>query len=146
MPRTVEIRLGDKPYTVQQLRTRQASGWRKQVVEAFGEVVSPLLTVMDWKEVDLSDGQSVKALVDAIGPALLGAMDTVTDCLLAYAPELKGAIDEAYDDEIIDGFLGVLKLSVPFEAVSRLLSGSGSKTTPTSPSSPSASGGDGTTS
>ena len=28
-------------------------------------------------------------------------MDLVTDCLVSYAPNLKGAVEEAYDDEIL---------------------------------------------
>ena len=145
MPRRVDIRLGEKPYTVSQLRTRQSSGWRKEVVSKLGGIVQPLLTVLDWKDVDTRDAEMVQALVGAISPVLLDTMDVVTECLLAYAPELREAVEQAYDDEMLHAFFEVLKLSVPFEEIGRLLSGSGSKTTAISPNLPSASGADGTT-
>jgi hypothetical protein len=152
MGRTFEVRLGDQTCTVEQLRTRQASGWRKATWELLEGILKPLLTLIDWRSVDTNDAGAVQALIDSLGPAVLDSIDLVTDTLVAYAPGLKDAIEGAYDDEIMGAFVEVLKRALPFGELVRALSGavapsaSGSPQTPTSPSSPSASGDAGTTS
>jgi hypothetical protein len=148
MPRTVEVTLGERVHTIAQLRSRQAQGWRKELVGGpLGDMVRQMITVLDWREVDTNNADQLKTLIDSAGSLLLEAMDAVADAVSDYAPKLKDAVDEAYDDEIVTAFWEVVKLAFPFEIVMRVIKeASGSKTPPTSPNSASASGGDGTTS
>jgi hypothetical protein len=148
MPRMVDVTLGERVHTIAQLRTRQSQGWRKDLVSGpLGDMVRQMITVLDWREVDMNNADQLKRLVDSAGSLLLEAMDAVAEAVIDYAPALKDAVDEAYDDELVTAFWEVIKLAFPFEMVMRLIrEASGSKTPPTSPNSASASGGDGTTS
>lgn len=148
MPRTVEVKLGEREHTIAQLRTRQAQGWRKELVNGpLGGMVRQIITLLDWREVDTTNADQLNELIEGGGAILLEAMDAVADAVIAYAPNLGEAVDEAYDDEIIAAFWEVIRLAFPFEMIMRVIrEASGSETPPTSPSSPSANGDSGTTS
>lgn len=147
MPRSVTVVLGEREHTIHQLRRRESSGWRKALQAPVEELLGPVMTVLNAPDVELSDAEGLRNLGRAVVPFLTESVDRCADMLVAYAPNLREAVDEAYDDEIIAAFVEVLKLAFPFGGLRGMFSaGSGSATPRTSPSSASANGDAGTTS
>ena len=149
MPRSVTIRLGDTDVQLCQLRTREASAWRKSLEGPAREVVGQVSKLLNWSNVDLADSAALNDLAGAALPLLTDSLDTVRGLVASYAPELRETLDAAYDDEVVAAFLAVLRFAYPLaqltEAV-RGLTSLGSMTPPTGANSASASGVVGTTS
>lgn len=135
MPREITVILGEQEHKITQLRRRESSGWRKGLQQPIEELVGPIVTVLEAPEVDLRDAAGLRAVGKAIVPLLTESVDRCADALVAYAPYLEQAVEEAYDDEIIAAFGEVLKLAFPFGALRTLFRPTtGPETPTTSPS------------
>jgi hypothetical protein len=149
MPRSVTVKIAERDYEVQELRSRANEAWRKRLQEPFGALVKRLEGAGDT---DITSPRELAALVQDTAGALLESPDTLREMLFAYAPALEGdrerILEEAYDSELLDAFVQVLKLAFPFGGIVDKLAGLarlGERPAPTSPSSRSRSGGGGTT-
>ena len=144
--KTVTITLGEKEYTVNELPTRKNEAWRQQLMAQFTEIAD-LIQGAPTMTTSLT-AESIASLVRTISAKVVGSVDILTGLLFDYAPALasdRARIEEdCYESELMDAFTKVLTLAFPFGSlVNRLLSLSGSASTPTSPSLPSANGGSG---
>ncbi len=149
MGRIITVKLGDQEVQIEQLRTRQASEWRKQLQGPAREVIGQVSKLLNWSSVDLSDAKALDDLASAAMPLLTDSLDTVRDLVAGYAPAVKAQLDDAYDDEIVSAFIAVVRLAFPFaEMMSavRSMTSVGSSTQPTSQNSASVSGASGMTS
>jgi hypothetical protein len=134
MPKTVTVTLGEQQHTIEQLRRRESSGWRKGLQGPIDELVGPIVTILEAPEVDLRDAAGLRAIGKAIVPLLTDSVDRCAEALVAYAPNLRDAVDQAYDEEIIAAFAEVLRLAFPFGALRTLFRPTtGPATPPTSP-------------
>jgi len=112
--RTVKVTLGGTTHTVQELRSRENAAWRQELESHF-EDLAQLLD--DAPGLDLTDGQALAGLVRSVSGKLLRSVDVIRELVLAYAPDLEGALDEAYDSEMLDAFTKILGLAYPFGSV-----------------------------
>ena len=148
--RTVEITLGGKAYTVQEMRTRDSRKWRESLEAPLRASASGLGTA--WKGT-ATDVTELVPLVSQIAGQALASVDMALDKLCEYAPAVKSdrkRIEaESYDSEVIDAFWKVLGLAYPFgtllKGVTGLI-GLGRDALQTTPNSASQPGDSGTTS
>lgn len=124
--RSIEITLGDKPYTITELPSRRNAGWRKAIDKEFGGMLSVVDGIQnkDLEGVRMGD---VTALIRTIGTGLLDGVDTVKRLLIEYSPVLQADAEwieeNAYDSEIQEAFARVLTLAYPFAVlVEKILS------------------------
>lgn len=143
MPRTKDVVLGGKEYSIQQLPMRANREFRDRLAAPVEELMNLL-----EGNVDLEIG-SVSDLVSIIGVAknlLLGSMDILLEALFAYSPELRADRErieaEAYDDEAMEALAAVMALAYPLMRALAALRGS--SVMPTSTNLPSTNGGSGT--
>jgi len=111
MPKTITVTLDDKEYKITELRSRPNAAWRKKLEGPFAELAQGLTQA---PETDLTDMQALGHLVQRASGLLLGSIDLVKQLTIDYAPDLAGAIDNAYDSEILEVFTGILGLAYPF--------------------------------
>lgn len=120
----VAVELGGKSYEVAALTYRRSKEWREELSGVFDGLVRVLEGV---EGVELSDLAGVGELVDVLRGTVLGAMDTVLELLRAYSPAIEADIErieeEAFDEEILDAFVEVLKLAYPFGRLGTIVSG-----------------------
>lgn len=120
MPRTKQVVLGGQYYEIEQLPMRQNKDFRAKLSEPVDKIVA-LLT--NYKDIEISTGGDILALIGVAKDVLLGSMDMLLDALFLYSPALANDRErienEAYDDEAITALGEVLKLSYPLD---RLLS------------------------
>ena len=122
--RTVEITLNGEKHTVQELRSRANREWRAKLEAHFSELADALENAPDT---DLTDGSALAGLVRSVSGKLLRSVDILTELLVAYAPDLKPIIDDAYDSEILEAFTQVLGLAYPFGPMVNRLKAIGSQ-------------------
>jgi hypothetical protein len=139
MPKIVTVTLDGKPYTITEKRSRDNAAWRKSLEGPFQELAGLLESAPG---ADLTDGQSLAALVRSVSGMLLGSIETVTGLLAEYAPDLP--LEDAYDSEILEAFGAVLGLAYPFGSLLPRLRALGSLASQTTQNLPSRPGGDGT--
>lgn len=130
MARTIQVVLGEQERQVPVLTRQAASAWRRLAAEKIAEftpLAEKLMAMADsGQTVEFSD---LGALVSGLArPLLVDSLDTVAELLAAYAPEMAGVIDEAYDDEVLDAFVEVVKSAFPFESARTLIRTIGSTT------------------
>ncbi len=136
MPRSKQIVLGGKEYSIQQLPMRANREFRDRLAAPVEE----LMNLLDGNK-DLEIG-SVSDLAGMIGLAknlLLGSMDILLEALFAYSPELRADRDrieaDAYDDEAMEALAAVMALAYPLMRAVTALRG-GLPVTPMSTNSP----------
>jgi len=142
MPRKVTIELDGEAYEVVELRSRENADWRRKLEEPFSELAEKLEGAPD---VELTDLAGVAGLVRSVGGTLLQSIDLVKGLVIAYAPALDEAVENAYDSEILEAFGKILELAYPFGGLIRRLKELGSQSGRTTRSSPGQRGGSGTT-
>ena len=124
MPRTVIVTIAEKKYTVEEMRSRANEAWRKRLQEPFGALVAQLEGAADT---DVSSPRAIATLVQDTAGALLRSPDTLRELLLEYSPALAAEreriLEEAYDSELLDAFVQVLKLAFPFGGMVDKLAG-----------------------
>jgi hypothetical protein len=140
MPKSVTVTLDGKPYTITEKPSRENAAWRKRLDGPFQELAGLLESAPGT---DLTDGQSLAALVRSVSGMLLGSIETVRELTVAYVGE---DIPLDYDSDALDVFSAVLGLAYPFGSLLPRLRALGSLGKPTAQSSPSRPGGDGMTS
>ena len=109
MPKTVTVTLDGKEYTITEKRSRDNAAWRAKLEVPFQDLATLLESAPGT---DLTDGQSLAALVRSVSGMLLGSIEIVTGLLADYAPDLP--LEDAYDSEILEAFGAVLGLAYPF--------------------------------
>ena len=124
MPRKVIIELDGETYEVTELRSRENAAWRRKLEEPFSELAEKLEGAPD---VELTDVASVAGLVRSVGGTLLQSIDLVKGLVIAYAPRLGDAVEDAYDSEILEAFGHILELAYPFGGLIRRLKELGSQ-------------------
>jgi len=124
MPRKVTIELDGETYEVTELRSRENAAWRRKLEEPFSDLAE---TLEGAPGVELTDVASVAGLVRSVGGTLLQSIDLVKGLVIAYAPRLGEAVEEAYDSEILEAFGHILELAYPFGGLIRRLKELGSQ-------------------
>jgi len=126
--RSASLTLGGREYHISELPSRKNAEWRKRLAGPFGELAGLLESSGDTELTPANIG----AILRSISGIFLQSADTLVELLFAYSPELakdrKHIQENAYDSEIMDAFIEVLKLAYPFgaliERLGRLASGS----------------------
>ena len=147
--RTVDVILGGKSYTVEELHTRDSRKWRESLEGPLRKSLGGLTVAWQGTATDMA---ALVPAVSQIADQALGSVDLALDKLCEYSPTIKGdrkRIEaEAYDSEIIEAFWKVLSLAYPFGTLLKGASGLislGRDALLTTPSSASAPGESGTT-
>lgn len=111
MPKTIKVVLNETEHTITELRSRDNAAWRKKLEQPFADLAALLEGA---PEVEITNLADLAGVVRSASGMLLRSIDTVKDLVLAYAPGLSGALDDAYDSEILEAFTAVLGLAYPF--------------------------------
>ncbi len=119
--RTVVIRLDGKDYTVEELRSRENRAWRERLGVHFEELTA---AVEGASGVEL-EGKALGELVRSVGGKLLGSVELVRELVVAYDDHLEPFLDDAFDSEVMEAFVGVLGLAYPFGGVLEKVRGIG---------------------
>ena len=126
MPKTVTVTLDGNEYTITEKRSRDNAAWRGKLEVPFQDLAGLLESAPG---ADLTDGQSLAALVRSVSGMLLGSIEIVTGLLADYAPDLP--LEDAYDSEILEAFTEVLGLAYPFGSLLAKVRTIGSKVSQT---------------
>lgn len=122
MNRTIAMTFGDRVYDVPMAPIKRAKAWRAQLRAPIDSLMGVLSTDLT---VELSAITDVVTLVNKVLPALLDAPETLLTLLYAYAPLLEDDKEfiesEGYDDQIVAGFLAVIKAAFPLDRLTGLL-------------------------
>jgi len=138
---SIVIELGDKEYEISALPMKYSREWRQSFVTTLEPLLDLLPTIPD---IEIDKPEELIKLVPALKGILTSDLDKVFELLFEYSEQLEEDrewIEEnASDKQAFVAFVGVLKLTNPFEpeALKEVLSGQEKKQT--SASSASASG------
>jgi hypothetical protein len=138
MSRTISVTLAEREYEVPVAPIKRSREWRKQLRKPLGDLLALISTDFN---ISLDSAADLVALAEKLIPVLMDAPDTILELILAYAPALKSQQDflenNAYDDELVNAFLAILKAAFPLDRLGALL---GPASPATSTSSPAPSG------
>lgn len=113
--KSIKIALAGKTYTVNELPRKKNAAWREQFQAEFAEVADALVAMADS---DIANADSVAALLRSVMGQVNGAVEKIVALLLAYSSSIAAdgerIEEEAYESELLDAFLEVLKLAYPF--------------------------------
>jgi hypothetical protein len=127
---TKTITLGEREYEVKALTIREADVWREKLNGPFAEIVEVLQGAED---VELSNARDLAGLLRTVTGNLVESPKIIRRLLFEYAPALLAdadwILDNAYDEEIFDAFVEVLKLAFPFGKVTQMFRGQGRRGT-----------------
>lgn len=139
--RTESVVIGDKEYTIREMKRKANAKWRLLFQAQFTEVADLIEGLPKTELNTTAVGELIRQITTRVG----GSVDRLAELVFAYSPELNAdretIEEEAYDSEIMAAFTAVLKLAYPFGSVVQTLSGLsalGQKGKPTSQSSSSA--------
>lgn len=121
--RSTTITLSGKQHTINELPSRRAAAWRKQVQEKLGDVAKLVESAPDT---DISNSAALATLVRNVGSLVVGSTDIVVELLFEYAPALRESDEDFYDSELLAAFVEVVKLAYPFGQLANLLARFGS--------------------
>ena len=121
--RSATITLSGKQHTINELPSRRAAAWRKQVQEKLGDVAKLVESAPDT---DISNSAALATLVRNVGSLVVGSTDIVVELLFEYAPALRESDEDFYDSELLAAFVEVVKLAYPFGQLANLLARFGS--------------------
>ena len=116
--RSTTITLSGKQHTINELPSRRAAAWRKQVQEKLGDVAKLVESAPDT---DISNSAALATLVRNVGSLVVGSTDIVVELLFEYAPALRESDEDFYDSELLAAFVEVVKLAYPFGQLANLL-------------------------
>ena len=113
----ITVELGDKAFEIEALSIRSSKVWR----QTFAERLQPLFDVLPTlPDIDISKPEELVKLVPLIQNLLTTYLDDAIDLLFEYSPILQKdrewIDDNASDKQAVAAFLGVLKLTNPFDA------------------------------
>lgn len=142
MPRQVNVKLGERDYTINTLPIGRSKIWRESLAQPFGELTNALQTA---SIVEINQFGDIAGLVRQLSGTLLGSVDKMLDLLFQYSDTLaqdRAYIEEnAFDDEALEAFTEVLKLAYPLGQLVGVVTGrTVSKISPSLPSLNGASG------
>jgi len=127
------VNLGGREYTLVRLQLRQASAIRKKI-EAEAELITGL--AQRASGIELRDTQQVGAVLEGLRQLLFNSIEILFDLLCEYSPQIKAdrewLLDHAYDEEVIEAALVMVKQLFPFGKAGRMLSGLAENMTSTS--------------
>lgn len=124
----IEITLAGQTYLVGKLPYGRSKQWREKhgkVVEEllaglsdFMPLLEQLENIDDWKQLPLPELLGIVVnRFDVVSKLLLDAPDLAFEALCDYSEEIKKdkerIEEEAFDDELVGGFLEVLKIIYP---------------------------------
>ena len=126
-PRLVRLQLGGRDFDVVLKKAAEASVWRDKMSAPIREIVALMLTFEDIQIQNLKD---IGALINRLNTLLVGSIDTIYALMWEYSPEVLGAdrdwiMENCYDDEILQGFISLVKASYPFGVIMKLIPGRG---------------------
>ena len=121
--RSTTITLSGKQHTINELPSRRAAAWRKQVQEKLGDVAKLVESAPDT---DISNSAALATLVRNVGSLVVGSTDIVVELLFEYAPALRESDEDFYDSELLAAFVEVVKLAYPVGQLANLLARFGS--------------------
>jgi hypothetical protein len=144
MPRSKQITLAGKEYSIEQLPMRANKEWR----DSLGKpVLSLIQLIQDFGSLEFKPSD-IGRIITVVKDLLLSSMDTLLDALFAYSPALAADRErienEAYDDEAIAALGACVALAYPLDQALTGLKLGGLPVTSTSTNSPSRNGGNGT--
>jgi hypothetical protein len=124
MARSVKVTLGGRDYQVDELRSRENAAWRERLRVPFANLVQRLEEAGDTEITN--PGAMVALLRDTAG-TVITAPDLLAELLFTYstvlAADQERIVAEAYDSELMNGFIEVLKLAYPFGALAQKIGG-----------------------
>lgn len=129
--RTALVSVDGKEYTLRELRHRKNKTWRK---ELEGHITRLTSSIAQTAEAEVTEVKVITQLVRDIAGFLLNSIDVMCELIIMYAPSMEEAIEDAYDSEITDVFLEVLKLAYPFSSMIDTLKRLGADVRQTMPS------------
>lgn len=120
--KTITLTLGGEEYVISELPRKQNVAWRQKLEEEL----TPLLALVERaNDTELSDVESVTSILTGAKRIIMDSPDTVLALLMDYSPVLtedaERIEEEAYESEIIDSFLSVLRLAFPFFSLGQTL-------------------------
>jgi hypothetical protein len=120
---TAKVVLGGKEFTVRELPARRNAAWRKAFVEVLARNVAGLTLEENLR---LSPGVLGQFLSD-VSRLICNGVTEIVDVLLSYGEELQGEAEwikeNAYESELTQLLVEVLKLAFPFGALGQWLRG-----------------------
>lgn len=116
---TVKVVLAGREYEISPLPLKASRVWR----QTLGRPVQDMVEILSQAEtLQLNNPADLVQILEVIKTNLIGAPDLVFEAVCAYCPaigrERERLEEEAFDAEILDALVEVLKLAFPF---SRLL-------------------------
>lgn len=132
------VKLGGQDYTIRELPARKNAEWRRRFEVEAQPILGLIRTAAEGQE--LGGAEDLMRIAGEVSKMLFEAPDKLYNLLFAYVPELDSEtiLDSAYDSELTEAFMGVLRLAFPFGALAGLLprltssaNGSSPTTTPT---------------
>lgn len=155
MPKQVTVTLGGREYTIKEKPMGVNGQWRAKlratsvmrVFESLDGFISDLVTTFgsipeggSLSDIDLGKAVGVARILPAMINGLATSVDDVTELLFEYEPKLrterKWLEENAYDQEITNAFLEILKLVYPIMGVWGMVAGLRGQQTPTNSPSP----------
>jgi len=113
----ITVELGDKTFEVEALSIRLSKVWRQDFAERLQPLFDLLPTLPD---IDISKPEELVKLLPLIQNLLTTHLNDAIDLLFEYSPVLQKERewigDNASDKQAIAAFLGVLKMTNPFDA------------------------------
>lgn len=143
--KTAKITIDGHELVIKELRHRKNSVWRKKLTGPLQKVTTMLAKGADT-ELDMTNIPGLIETLKSIGLTVLNSTDIICELLIEYAPEHQHVFEEAYDSELLEAFVEVLKLAYPFGQALTYLRQIGSNLASMSPNLPEVSGDVGTTS
>ncbi len=120
MARSVKVTLGGRDYQVDELRSRENAAWRERLRVPFANLVQRL---EEAGETEITNPGAMVALLRETAGTVIEAPDMLAGLLFAYSPALEAdrerIVAEAYDSELMNAFIEVLKLAYPFGALAQ---------------------------
>jgi hypothetical protein len=122
----ITVELAGKEYAISPLPIRKAREWRKQFEEIIADISELLSTVGEYVDVEFENTQAMVSTIGSlvsgnlskVAGYLLGSADIMAEAIFTYSDELakdrERIEDEAFDDELVQVFLAILKLAFPF--------------------------------
>lgn len=149
MPKQIIRTLGGREYTFTEKTMGINAAWRKKlressvmrVLESLDSLIDDLVAMVNsvpeggsLSDIDMGKAFRVARILPAAINALAGSVDEITDLLFEYEPKLKTdrkwLESHAYDEEVINAFLGMLTLLFPIMGVWETITGSRVRPTP----------------
>lgn len=121
---TRSVTLGEREYEIRALPIRVADVWREKLNGPFAEIIEVL---QEAEGVELNNARDIASLLRVVTGNLVESPRIIRGLLFEYAPNLLPdedyILDNAYDDEVFDAFVEVLKMAFPFGGMAKLFRG-----------------------